>query len=231
VNAQVGERYFGKTAEVDASHRTRLTSWQLTYSEQVVATPGLFSLPFSVDTFTAVDRLFLAQFPDPIERQQIVEAFIAQNGLPGTLTTSVDFLTNQVSLSKRLQGVFGLRGVRGSMLLSVFHSDRESLTTDAPVLTTDPFALSNSVVQVGYSGVLSWRFSEFTSGSASLGHQKSKSVGSRTDKDSTLRLGLTHRLGPRFTGSVEYRYLDRDSSAANGDVRENAVVGTLNMSF
>lgn len=231
VNAQVGERYFGKTAALDASHRTRLTTWQLSYSEQIVTTPGLFSLPLSVDTFAAVDRLFLAQFPDPIERQQIVEAFIAQNGLPTTLTTSVDFLTNQVSLAKRLQGVFGLRGVRSSLLISVFHSDRESQTTDAPVLTTDPFALSNSVVQVGYSGVLSWRFSEFTSGSASVAQQKSKSVGSRTDKNNTLRLGLTHRLGPKLTGSVEYRFLDRDSSAANADVRENAVVGTLNMSF
>jgi len=116
-------------------------------------------------------------------------------------------------------------------LISVFHSDRESQTTDAPVLTTDPFALSNSVVQVGYSGVVSWRFSEFTSGSASVAQQKSKSVGSRTDKNNTLRLGLTHRLGPKLTGSVEYRFLDRDSSAANADVRENAVVGTLNMSF
>lgn len=231
VNAQVGERYFGKTASLDASHRTRLTTWQVSYNEQIVTTPGVFSSPVSIDTFTAIDRLFLAQFPDPIERQQIVEAFIVQNGLPTTLSTSVDFLTNQVSLSKRLQGVFGLRGTRGSALLSVFHSDRESQTTDVPVLANDPFALSNSVIQVGYSGVLSWRFSEFTSGSASLGQQKSKSVGSRTDKNNTLRLGLTHRLAPKLTGSVEYRFLDRDSSAANADVRENAVVGTLNMSF
>lgn len=231
VNAQIGERYYGKTASLDASHRTRLTSWQVNYSEQIVTTPGLLSLPQSVDTFNAVDRLFIAQFPDPIERQQIVEAFIALNGLPNTLTTEVDFLTNQASLSKRLQGVFGLRGVRGSVLLTVFHSDRESQTTDAPVLTTDPFALSSSVVQVGYSSVFSWRFSEFTSGSASLGQQKSKAVGSRTDKNNTLRLGLTHRLGPKLTGSVEYRFLDRDSSAANSDVRENAVVGTLNVAF
>lgn len=231
VNAQLGERYFGKTASLDASHRTRLTTWQVTYSEQIVTTPGLYSLPQSVDTYSAVDRLFLSQFPDPIERQQIVEAYIVQNGLPNTLATSVDFLTNQVSLNKRLQGVFGLRGVRGSILISVFRSDRESQSTDAPVLVTDPFALSNSVEQTGYSGVLSWRFSEFTSGSASLGQQTSKAVGSRVDKNNTLRLGLTHRLGPKLTGSVDYRFIDRDSSSANADVRENAVVGTLNMSF
>ena len=231
VNAQIGERYFGKTASLDASHRTRLSTWQVTYSEQIVTAPGLFSLPLNVDTATAIDRLFVAQFPDPIERRQIVDAFIALNGLPSTLTTAVDFLTNQVSLAKRLQGVFGLRGVRGSFLVTAFHSDRESQSTDAPVISTDPFALSSSVVQVGYSGVLSWRFSELTSGSASLGQQKSKSVGSRTDTTNTLRLGLTHRLGPKLSGSVEYRFLDRDSTVVNADVRENAVVGTLNMSF
>jgi len=232
ISAQLGERFYGKTAVLDASHRTRLTSWQVSYSEQVVATPGLFSLPVNTDTAVAVDRLFLSQFPDPIQRQQVVEAYITQNGLPSTLTTSVDFLTNQVSLSKRLQGVFGLRGTRGSLLLTAYHADRESLTSDAPVVATDPFALSNSTVQIGFSGILSWRFSEFTSGSASLAQQKSKlSDASRVDKNNSLRLGVTHRLGPRVSGSVEYRFLDRDSSAATSDVRENAVVGTLSMSF
>lgn len=232
ISAQLGERYYGKTAALDASHRTRLTTWQVSYSEQVVATPGLFSLPVTTDTTVAIDRLFLAQFPDPIERQQIVQAYIAQNGLPSTLTTSVDFLTNQVSLSKRLQGVFGLRGTRSSLLLTAYHDDRESQTTAVPALATDPFALSNSTIQSGYSGIFSWRFSEFTSGSASLAQQKSKLAdASRVDKNYSLRLGLTHKLGPRISGTVEYRFLDRDSSAAASDVRENAVVGTLSMSF
>jgi len=232
VTAQIGERYYGKTALLDASHRTRLTTWQVSYTEQVVATPGLFSLPLSIDTASTVDRLFLTQFPDPIERQQVVAAYIAQNGLPSSLATVVNFLTNQVSLSKRLQGVFGLRGTRSSLLLSVYHEERESQTTDVPLLTTDPFLLSNATTQVGFSGVLSWRFSELTAGSASLAHQKSTLAdSSRVDKDRILRLGLTHRLGPRLSGSLEYRFLERDSTAAATDARENAVVGSLSMTF
>lgn len=232
VSAQVGERYYGKTAAVDMSHRTRLTSWQLEYSEQIVATPGLFSLPMSVDTFTTVDRLFSSQFPDTVERQQIVQAYIALNGLPSSLTTAVDFLTNRVSLAKRLQGVFGLRGTRGSLLLTAYHLDRESQSSDVPTVATDPFLLSNSTVQSGFSGILSWRFTEFTSGSASLAHQQTKlAAAGRIDKDNTLRLGVTHKLGPRLSASMEYRLLDRDSTAVRSDIRENAVVGTVTMSF
>jgi len=232
VRGELGERYFGNTASFNAEHRTRLTTWQLSYSEQIVATPRPFSAPANVDTAVAIDRLFLAQVPDPIERQQLVQAFIVQNGLPASLTTSVDFLTNQVSLSKRLQGAFGLRGVRSTFLLSVFRDNRESQTTDQPVLVSDPFALSTSVVQTGYSGVLTWRFSEQTSASFSAGQTKSKLAdASRDDTNSTLRIGATHRLGPKLTGNVDYRWLNRDSTATGLDVRENAITGTLNMAF
>lgn len=232
LRGELGERYFGNTASFNAEHRTRLSTWQLSYSEQIIANPRPLTVPASVDTAVAIDRLFLAQVPDPIERQQLVQAYIVQNGLPASLTTAVDFLTNQVSLSKRLQGTFGLRGIRSTFLLSVFRDNRESQTTDQPVLVTDPFALGTSVVQTGYSGVLTWRFSEQTSASFSAGQTKSKVAdASRDDTNSTLRIGATHRLGPKLTGSVDYRWLNRDSTASGQDVRENAITGTLNMAF
>lgn len=232
VRGELGERYFGNTASFNAEHRTRLTSWQLTYSEQIIATPGQFILPVSLDTTATVDRLFQAQFPDPIERQQIVQAYILQNGLPSSLATSIDFLTNQVSLSKRLQGIFGLRGTRGSFLLSIFRDNRSSETVSASVLPTDPFALSRTVIQTGYSGILSWRFSELTTGSASLGQIKSKLTDvSREDTNNTLRIGVSRQLASKLSGSIEYRRLERDSTTGGLDVRENAITGTLSMTF
>jgi uncharacterized protein (PEP-CTERM system associated) len=233
IRAEVGERYFGNTFSLDAQHRTRLTTWKLTYGEQVVGTPGLLTVPVSLDTAATLDNVFVSQVPDPIQRQQIVQAFIAQNGLPQFLPSSVDFLTNQVTLSKRWQGTFGLRGVRSTLLLSLFRDDRQVESSGTPVIVgTDPFSLSDNVLQTGYNAILSWRFSERTSGSVSVGQIKSELADvSRTDTNSNVRIGVTHQLQPKLRGSVEYRWLNRDTNSSAGDVRENAITGTLSLAF
>jgi uncharacterized protein (PEP-CTERM system associated) len=233
IRAEVGERYFGNTFSLDAQHRTRLTTWTLTYGEQVVGTPGVLTLPVSLDTATTLDRLFVSQVPDPIQRQQIVQAFIAQNGLPQTLPSSVDFLTNQVTLSKRWQGTFGLRGVRSAFLLSLFRDERKRESSGTPIIVgTDPFSLSDNVIQTGYNAILSWRFSQRTSGSVSVGQTKAEMTdASRTDTNSNIRIGITHQLQPKLRGSVEYRWLNRDTNSTAGDVRENAITGTLSLAF
>jgi uncharacterized protein (PEP-CTERM system associated) len=233
IRAELGKRYFGDTATLDAQHRTRLSTWTLTYSEQVVATPGLFTVPISLDTAATVDRLFINQITDPIERQQVVQAFIAQNGLPAFLPSSVDFLTNQVSLSKRWQGTVAMRGVRSALLLSLFRDERKSESENTPtVVGLDPFALSDKVIQTGYNAILSWRFSQRTSGSVSVGQTRSELTDvDRTDTNSNIRIGVTHQLQPKLRGSLEYRWLNRDTNSAAGDVRENAITGTLSLAF
>jgi hypothetical protein len=53
----------------------------------------------------------------------------------------------------------------------------------------------------------------------------------RRDVDTNFRLGVTHQLQPKLRGSLEYRFLNRDSTGGGDDVRENAVTGTLSFSF
>jgi uncharacterized protein (PEP-CTERM system associated) len=232
VRAEWGRKYFGDTANVNMSHRTRLTSWTLTYAEQVIADAGLFSLPTNLDTAANLDQLFLGSIPDPIERQQAVQAFIVANGLSASLPSSVDVVTNQVTLSKRLQGTFGLRGIRGNLLATVFRDDRSSESENETVSETDPFSITDNVVQTGYSAILSWRFSQRTSGSVSLGQNRiDYEETARRDVDTNFRVGVTHQLQPKLRGSLEYRFLNRNSSGGGDDVRENAVTGTLSLAF
>lgn len=234
VKATAGERFFGQTYALEALHRTRLTTWNIGYSEQLITTPSAFTLPAAIDTATILNNLFISQFPDPAQRQLAVQAFIAQMGLPSTLLTSVNFLSNQVSLSKRLNAGFALRGVRTTFILNAFHekrtSENEGSTTS--LLGTDPFLISDSVVQTGYTAVLNWRFSPRTS--ASLEHTLSRNRFSelgREDTINTVRLSLTHQLQRRLQGGLGYQFSDRDSDAANFGYRENAVIGTLSLQF
>jgi uncharacterized protein (PEP-CTERM system associated) len=231
VRGEIGERYFGNTGSFRFEHRTRLTAWNFNYVEQIIATPGQFSVPVSLDTAATLDNMFLSSIPDPILRAQVVQAFIDQSGLPASLDSSVDFLTERVSLSKRFEGVFGLRGARAALLMTVFRDDRESQDAGATTVGTDPFQLSDRVVQTGYSAIASWKFSGTTAGSVSLGQIKSKYPdANREDTNTNLRIGLTHQLQPRLIGSVEYRLVNRDSNSV-GDVRENAITGTLTLTF
>lgn len=231
VSASAGERYFGNSYAFNFEHRTRLSTWRIGYTEQIVATANSVTLPVSIDTASLINDLLINQIPDPVVRQQAVQAVITQNGLPSSLASSVDFLTNQVSLSKRLQGSMGLRGARGSVLLSIFRDNRIRQTDETSILSTDPFSSTDNVVQTGYSGILSWRLTERTSGLVSVGQTLSKLAGTgREDTNSTIRVGLTHQLQPKVRGAVEYRWLDRDSTTA-AQVRENAISGTLTIVF
>jgi uncharacterized protein (PEP-CTERM system associated) len=234
VRGTFGERFYGNTYSLDADHRTRLTTWKLSYNEQIVATPSRFDLPATFDTAAALDRQLLGSVPDPIERLAVVEALIVSLGLPPTLISSVDFLSNRVSLSKRLMGAFGLRGTRGNLLVSAFHEKRtdENSGSTTSFLGTDPFAISNNVVQSGFSTILSWRFSERTAGSISQIHTRSRYTdANREDTINTFRIGVTHQLQPKLHGGIDLRITDRDSSQANQNYRENAVIGTLTLLF
>jgi uncharacterized protein (PEP-CTERM system associated) len=234
LHATFGERYFGNTYSLDAAHRTRLTTWTLNYSEEIVATPSRFDRPASFDTAASLDRVLLASVPDPIARQQAVQGLMGTLGLPSTLAGSVDFLTNEVSLSKRLLGSFGLRGRRGTALVTIFRDDRsnENSGSTTSAFGTDPFLVTDNIVQTGYSAIATWRFSERTAGSIShsLANNRYSDL-DREDTINTFRIGVTHQLQPKLHGGLDLRITDRNSTISSESYRENAVIGTLTFLF
>ena len=233
VSGSFGERYFGNTYKLDASHRTRLTTWTISYSEDVTDAPFIAGVPLTADTTAAVDRLFISRIPDPRERQIAVQTFITQNGLPLFLNSPVQFQTNQVTLVKRWQAGVGMQGTRGTLLLNVFREERENLSVGAVNGPFDPFALSNTIEQIGYSATMSWRLSERTSALASYSHSRNKypDANGREDTDGYWRIGLTHQIQPRILGTVNLRLIDRNSDDPTAEYREKAIVGTLRVSF
>ncbi|MCC6531319.1 MAG: TIGR03016 family PEP-CTERM system-associated outer membrane protein [Burkholderiales bacterium] len=233
VSGSFGHRFFGRTFSLDASHRTRLTTWTAGYSEQVLdAATNPLLIPASADTSVAIDRLLLARIPDPLERQLAVQAFILQNGLPQSLDNPIQFLTNQISISKRWHAGVGLLGVRSSLLVNFFRDERTNESSGSSFGAFDPFAISNTVEQVGYSAVLSWRLSNRSAVSATVGQNRSRfpDVG-REDTNQYARVGLTYQLQPKVHSGVNLRVVERDSSAGNSDYREHAVIGTLSVAF
>jgi uncharacterized protein (PEP-CTERM system associated) len=231
LSATTGRRFFGSTQSLDFTHRTRLTSWALNYNEDVTTTRQELFIPSTVDTASLLDSLFLARFPDPIARQQAVQAFIAQTGLPAGLTIPVNFFTSTPFLVKRLRGSFGIHGARNTILANVFTETREATSTTGQPGAGD-FAASPNTKQTGTSFIWTLRIMPQLSSSLDAGFTRTEFPGlSRQDDLTYVRLGITRQFQPRVSGTLSFRRLENDSNQPGGGYTENAVSAALSMRF
>jgi hypothetical protein len=76
-----------------------------------------------------LDNLFRAQIPDAQMRAAAVQAYIQAAGLPPSLATSVNFLSNRYSLNKQLNAGVAWQLARTTTTFSVFKTKRQMLSS------------------------------------------------------------------------------------------------------
>ena len=159
--ANTGQAFFGTTYTLNASHRTRRSAWSLNYNQGVTTTRDQFLIPATVDTAGFLNQLWTSNIPDPILRQQTVDAFIQDNGLSASIFDPINFLTNRFFLQKRLQASVALSGAKNTLVFSTFHTLREALTLSEGrimfCLERATLALNNNTKQVGGSALWNWK--------------------------------------------------------------------------
>lgn len=236
VEASFGHRYFGKTGSLAASHRTRHTVWSLNYSDQVTTSRSQFLLPAAIDTAAMLDNLFAAAYPDPAQRQQIVQAYLAATGLPPTLADSVNYLSNRYTRAKRLQFASVLRGARTSVTLSAYREERNALSlqqSDSTLLGSQLASLNDNVRQHGASIDADYKLAPRTSAQASVSLNRAESLGNGfVNNTRQYRMGLVHRLSQNASGLVELRHARGNNGIGGGDVyHENSVMAALTVQY
>lgn len=235
ITASAGRKFFGPTYALTANHRTRLTAWSLGYSEDITTTRSQFLVPATIDTSDFLNQLWTASIPDPVERQQIVDAFIRDTGLPASLSNAINFLTNRVFLQKRLQASVAINGAKNTLVLSTYNMLREAQTSqeiDSNLLGTDFLSLNDNTRQVGGNALWNWRMTPRTSANMSAGYARTTSLTTgRQDNIKTFRVGLARKFQPKLNGAVDFRHSQRDSNLSGNDYRENAITASLLMSF
>jgi len=236
VAATVGHRYFGKTGSLDASYRTAHSVWTLTYADIVTTSRQQFLLPAAVDTSAMLNQLLAARYPDPVLRQQIVQAYIVQQGLPPTLLDSINYLSNRYMRNKRLQGGATFRGARSTLLFTVFKERTNALSLqqeDSVLLPSQLSSLNEDTDQKGASANLDYRLSSRTSAHATLYGVNIKSLRtSQTNDVRQLSMGLSSHFDTKTTGSLDLRHSKgRSGVFDNRDYHENAIVATLSVQY
>jgi uncharacterized protein (PEP-CTERM system associated) len=232
IDGSAGRRFFGDTYSLAASHRTRMTTWTLGYSEDITSTRSQFLTPITTDSASFYKPALDSPFLTPAFKQWLA-TYIQLN--PTTIVGFNNDFTNRHFLQKRLQASVAVMSAKNTLILSLFHMSREAQTPqtqDSTLYDSSTLALNDSTKQVGGNAFWIWRTGPRTSANLSVGYARNSlpSLG-RTDNDKTIRLSLTRQFQPNLFGSIELRRLQRDSSQSGGDYSENALVAGLSMRF
>jgi uncharacterized protein (PEP-CTERM system associated) len=237
ITANTGKAFFGTTYTLMASHHTRRSTWSLNYNQNITTTRDQFLIPVTIDRASILNQLWTSNIPDPIMRQQTVDAFIRDNGLSASIFDQINVLSNQFFLQKNLQATVALSGKRNTLVFSMFHMLREAQTlgdANSALFGTNSFTLNNNTKQIGGNVLWSHPISPRTSTNISAVYIKSNILGTnQEDETKTLTAALTRQIQPKLNGAVSFRHVDRTSNSnQNGAAyRENAIIASLTMRF
>jgi uncharacterized protein (PEP-CTERM system associated) len=234
LQANAGKRYFGNSYFLSAMHRSRRTVWNINYNDAVTTTRAQFLIPAAIDTASVLDRLFTTSFPDPIARQQAVDAYIRATGLPPSLANNINYFSNRFMLQKQLQLSAALNGPRTTNIVSLSASKRNALSiaqTDSDLLGSNLSSVNDNTRQASATLLSSYRINSLTAVNLSLTAMRTESLSTGIrDNQKMASLAMTRQFERRLKGAVELR-----RSQGNGDVtggrnyRENAVSASLSL--
>ncbi|MGZ5200165.1 MAG: TIGR03016 family PEP-CTERM system-associated outer membrane protein [Telluria sp.] len=236
IQASAGHRYFGPSGALDASHRMRHTVFNVHYSDMITTSRQQVFLPASFDTAAMLDKMFLPQIPDPVQRAATVQAYLAATGLPPTLSDSINYLSNRWLREKAWRASMALNGAHGTWMLSLFDTRRNALSeqqSDSAVLGSELARQNANVNQRGFSSAYTWRANSRTAATFIASRDRVESFDTGLTQDvRMLRLRVTHDLGHHMQSAFEARRARGGSGDLNTQsYTENAVSATLSMQF
>ncbi|HEY0586053.1 MAG TPA: TIGR03016 family PEP-CTERM system-associated outer membrane protein [Pseudoduganella sp.] len=235
LQASAGHRFYGPSYSLALQHRSRGTVWNVAYSDAVSTTRSQFLLPQAINTAAMLDNLFRAQIPDPLLRAAAVQAYIQAAGLPPSLATSVNFLSNRYSLQKQLNASVAWQLARTTSTFTVFKNKREMLSSqqvDSALLGSSLLSLNDNTEQTGAMASISYRPGAQTVATLIGNATNVKSLSdSRSSQHRDLRFNLSRTFSSRTNGSVELRRMQGSSAVGGLDYTENAVSATLSTRF
>ena len=233
VRANAGKRYYGNSYFLDAQHRSRRSVWTLNYNDAVTTTRAQFLLPATIDTAAVIDRLFIADIPDPVARRAAVDAYIRATGLPASLAESVNYFSNRYILQKQLQLSAAFNTARTTVVLSAFNTRRDALSSfqaDGAITGPSSGNFNDDTTQTGVSALLNYRLTSRSSVNLSATTARSESnTSSLETRNTALRMALTRTFTPRMSGSAELRHTTGNTALGAASYRENAITASLSL--
>jgi uncharacterized protein (PEP-CTERM system associated) len=129
VDANWEHRFFGTGYHVEFEHRTPLTVWTFHALRDVTTYPQqIATLAAGQDVSLLLNRLFSSRITDPLARQAAVDQVIHNYALPSQLSSSIDLLSQQVTLITEARAQVGLLGARNNVYVALYRQRNEVIT-------------------------------------------------------------------------------------------------------
>lgn len=226
--ASVGQRFFGRTYAVNASHHGRHSNWLLGYNEDITSTPGQFLTLSNSDSAALLDQLLSATIPDPLQRQQRVDAFLRAARLLGPNAGAINYFSHRYFLQKQLSLSTARVGAKSTLVLGLSATRRTAQSANPVALPQLDAALDSDTRQLGANAGWDWRLSARTRATLGASYASVKSVDTgRRDNNLVLSAGLSRALTTKVTGSLDLRRVQHGSTQAGAGYREHAIGATL----
>lgn len=221
------DRYFGRGHNVFFEHRTGRTVWRFADTRGAVDSPLEAASASLGSIYDLLDSLYTSIEPDPVQRAQLVQDELLRLGLPADTQIFQDFLASSATLERSQELSVALVGVRSVVTLAVSRTNSRRL--DSIVTAGDDFDTNTRILQQGWNLNLAHRLTPLTAVSLALGSQKNEGTGSTlANRTNTLSLGLTTRLAPRTSGSLQLRRTEYDGASSYG---ETSIAGVVTHRF
>jgi uncharacterized protein (PEP-CTERM system associated) len=227
------ERFFGSEYLAAVTHRNPFSAFNLNASQNISTFPQqIFAAPAGGDIASLVNAAFTTRIPDPVQRAQAVEQFLATSGLPATLQSPLNYYVQQVFLYEQQSATFTLLGVRNSAALTLYNRKQEVISGGTGAVLPPPFGQLNNNTQRGGAVTLSHKLTPLTSLNATATRYQTTSLAPFSSRSTTNAVALTvgTRIAPNTDGFGGLTYTDFESNVANDYDAYTAYVG-LNHRF
>ena len=227
IGATVGQRFFGNTYSFSLTERTRRTTWNASYSENITTTSA------NSLSATLFGSYFACSAPPPG-----INFVVASNGLfivfipAGTQTPLNCVPTN-----------YNAYGINQSLVNDVFVAKTlnigASYSLGRSVFSLNGFNLRRDFQQGGsydrQTGAFAgwnWRLTPVTSFNLNGNVSRIEvPVSNRVDDFWAVSAGLNRQFQPKLNGSVIVRHQARSSNQPGNEYTENSITALINMSF
>ena len=226
-------RFFGSEYLAAWTHRNPYTAFNINASQNISTYPQqIFAAPAGGDVAALVNAAFTTRIPDPVQRAQAVQQFLATSGLPATLQAPLNYYVQQVFLYEQQSATFTLLGVRNSTAFTLYNRKQEVISGGTGVALPAPFGALNNNTQRGGSIAYSHQLTSLTSLNASVSRYQTIATAPFTGKSVTnyFVVSAGTRLGPKTDGFTGLTYTDFNSDVSNDYTAYTVYVG-LNHRF
>lgn len=203
IEASAGRRFFGNNYALNAKHRSRKTTWNISYSEDITTTQE----QFLAGTVTPAQPL-----PGPV------------NFLSNRVFLQKRLLTSMTIDGKRNTLMF--------TLFDAMRDAQTPQIQNLALFGTTDLAQSDRSKQLGGNAFWSSKISPHTTTNLMLGYVKNNfpALGI-TSYDKNILFGINMQLQTKLNGLVEWRHNQRSGAQIASDYQENALTASLLMQF